>query len=189
MKIGIILGSIRDGRVGESVGAWVAERAAERSAEREGVEYELVDLKSFDLPLLTNPTHPAMANREYGSEAVNAWGRTIDGLDGFVFVTPEYNHGVPGAMKNAVDSIMPEWVGKAVAFVAYGSVGGVRAIEQWRQVIANFSMVDVRAEVNLNLFTDFGDNGVTPQERHNNDLDTVFTQLEAATASTAAQRG
>ena len=78
MKIGIIIGSVREGRVGRSVGEWVAQRAAERTE----VTYELIDLKEFELPVLASPTHPAQANREYGVEAVNSWGRAIDACDG-----------------------------------------------------------------------------------------------------------
>ena len=73
------------------------------------------------------------------------------------FVTPEYNHGVPGGFKNAVDTLGPEWVGKPVSFIGHGAVGGVRAIEQWRQILANFSMPMTRAELNFNLFLDWAD--------------------------------
>ena len=176
MKIGIISGSIRDGRLGHGVAEWVHEQAAGRG----GATYELIDLKSFDVPLLTTNVHPMAANKHYDSEAVQRWSDAIDRQDGFIVVTPEYNHGVPGALKNAVDSLGNEWAGKPVAFVGYGSVGGVRAIEQWRQVIANFSMTGVRAEVNLSLFTDFTEGRATPADRHLKTLTTVFDQLEQA---------
>lgn len=174
--IGIISGSVRDGRLGEGVGTWVADAAESRG----GARYELIDLKSFDVPLLTTNLHPMAANKQYESDAVNAWSKAIDAVDGYIIITPEYNHGVPGALKNAVDSLGTEWVGKPVAFVGYGSVGGVRAIEQWRQVVANFSMVDVRAEVNLSLFTDFTDGTFTPAAHHDKSLSDVFDQIEAA---------
>lgn len=181
MKIGIIIGSIRDGRAGESVGAWVADAAAKR----EGVEYEVIDLKSFDVPLFTDARHPMAMGKSYDDERVQKWSGAIDACDAYVFVTPEYNHGVPGAFKNAVDSLGSAWVGKAVGFVGYGSVGGVRSIENWRTVIANFSMVDIRTEVNLNLFTDFTDGQCDPAERHLEIVENLFTELEEQAAQLA----
>lgn len=173
MTIGIILGSIREGRAGEAVARWVHEHAARR----EGTEFGVIDLKAFDIPLLTAPVPPAAADRKYESEDVRRWSQAIDAHDGFVFVTPEYNHGVPGAFKNAVDSLGPEWFGKTVGFVSYGADGGVRAVEQWRQIVANFQMLDVRAQVSLSLFGEFGEGGFTPQERRAGELDTLLDQL------------
>ncbi|TWS26411.1 NAD(P)H-dependent oxidoreductase [Tsukamurella sputi] len=179
MKIGIILGSIRDGRKSEQVGTWVAEA----TQAREGVEVTVLDLKEFDVPLLTSATVPGAANRQYDNAAVTAWGQAVDAQDGFIFVTPEYNHSIPGAFKNAFDSIGPEWAGKTVGFVAYGADGGVRAVEHWRQITANFSMVDARAQVSLGLFTDFdGEGAFTPLERRAGELSGLLDELTAATA-------
>lgn len=178
MTIGIIIGSIREGRAGAAVAEWVSAQAARRDA----TEFDIIDLKEFDVPLLTAPVPPGAANRQYDSENVRRWSRAIDACEGFVFVTPEYNHGVPGALKNAVDSLGPEWSGKAVGFVSYGADGGVRAVEQWRQILANFQMFDVRAQVALSLFQEFGDDGFTPQERRAGELDTLLDQLISLTA-------
>ena len=178
MKIGIIVGSIRTGRAGASVGQWVAQQAAGRAA-----AYEIVDLAAFDVPLLTESTLPMAAQRSYDSEAVRRWSAAIDSYDGYVFVTAEYNHGVPGAFKNAVDSLGPEWVGKAVAFVSYGADAGVRAVEHWRQIVANFSMVDVRAQVSLRRFEEFdAAASVQPNARRAGELTALFEQLESAIA-------
>ncbi|MCV7194186.1 NADPH-dependent FMN reductase [Mycolicibacterium brumae] len=173
MRIGIIIGSIRDGRLGAGVAEWVAAQAASRDE----AEFVVIDLKSFEVPLLTTAVIPATANRQYESPQVRRWSEAIDGCDAFVFVTPEYNHGVPGAFKNAIDSLASEWQGKAVAFVSYGADGGVRAVEQWRQIVVNFYMVDVRAQLALSLFTDFADGGFAPQERRVKELDNVLNQL------------
>lgn len=178
MKIGIVIGSIREGRKGEQVGAWVAKRAAERT----DADYEVLDLAEYDVPLLTSATVPGAANRQYDSANVTRWSRAVDDCDGFVFVTPEYNHGVPGGFKNAVDSLGPEWSDKAVGFVAYGADGGVRSVEQWRQVIANLHMQDVRGQVSLSLFTDFNDDGLALQDRRDDELDTVLDEVVALTA-------
>lgn len=178
MRIGIIVGSIRDGRSGAGVGSWVAEQATQR----DDAQFELIDLKTFDVPLLTAATVPAAAKKQYESENVQRWSAAIDACDGFIFVTPEYNHGVPGAFKNAVDSLGSEWFGKTVGFVSYGADGGVRAVEQWRQIVANFQMLDVRAQVSLSLFTEFGSDGFTPLERRAGELAGLLDQLITLTA-------
>lgn len=178
MKIGIVIGSVRKGRKGEAVGHWVHELASARG----DAEYELIDLKSFDLPIFTAPTMPSVAGRVYEEPEVRAWSAAIDGCDGFVFVTTEYNHGVPGAFKNAIDSLGPEWVGKTVGFVSYGADNGIRAVEHWRQIIGNFQMVDVRAICPLSNFTDFGEDGFAPGERRAGEVGIVLDQLVAMTA-------
>jgi NAD(P)H-dependent FMN reductase len=79
----------------------------------------------------------------------------INSFDAFIFVTAEYNHGIPGALKNAIDFLFKEWNNKVAGFVSYGSVGGVRAVEQLRLVMAELKVATVRAQVALSLFTDF----------------------------------
>ena len=175
MKIGIILGSIRSERAGEAVANFVSETATTREG---SASYELVDLASFDVPLLTSSVHPMVANKQHDDANVQRWSDAIDAFDGFVFVTAEYNHGVPGGFKNAVDLLGPEWVGKPVAFVGYGSVGGVRAIEQWRQIVANFSMPVVRTEQNFNLFTHWVDGTFSPEPRHSDEVNAMLDDLE-----------
>jgi NAD(P)H-dependent FMN reductase len=178
VRIGIIIGSIREGRRGAEVGAWVVQRAEAVT----GADFVVLDLMDFSLPLHNAPVLPAMANRNYGSDAVTRWSDAVDQCDGFIFVTPEYNYGVPGAFKNAVDSLGPEWMQKTVAFISYGANGGVRATGQWRQIVANFDMVDVRPSVALSIFDDFnGDSSFTPRERHDNELRVVFERLIALT--------
>lgn len=175
MKIGIILGSIRAERATEAVARYVYDLAAQRDGE---TTFELIDLATFDVPLLTTPIHPMVANKNYGDPNVQRWSAAIDACDAYVFVTPEYNHGVPGGFKNAVDSLGAEWVGKPVAFIGHGSVGGVRAIEQWRQIVANFSMPVVRAEVNFNGFTHWSDGEFQPEDRHVDEVGGVLDELE-----------
>lgn len=173
MRIAIIIGSTRPGRAGDGVGRWVSEQARRR----DDAEYSLVDLEDYDLPLLSEPTVPGAANREYDVPQTRRWSETIDSFDGFVFVTPEYNHGVPAALKNAFDVIYPEWSHKAVGFVSYGADAGIRAVEQWRQIVANAQLVAVRAQVSMSLFTDFGDDGFAPQDRRAGELSTLFDQV------------
>ncbi|GAA1390744.1 NAD(P)H-dependent oxidoreductase [Luteococcus peritonei] len=174
MKIGIILGSIRDNRAGEAVAQWVLQNAPQSSE----VSYELVDVKDYELEPLHAATPPAAAGGTYSDPRVQKWGDKIAEFDGFVFVSAEYNHGVPGVFKNAVDSIGVEWMHKPVAFVSYGAAGGVLAVENWRTVLANFNVYDLRDNVQLSLFTDFGDQGFAPDERHQQPLQELFTHLE-----------
>ncbi|MDO5092446.1 MAG: NAD(P)H-dependent oxidoreductase [Propionibacteriaceae bacterium] len=174
MKIGIILGSIRDGRNGESFARWILDQAQGRSA-----SYELVDLKEFDLPRVTSAVPAMMANKNYGDPAIQAWSDKIDSFDAYIFVTPEYNHSVPGAFKDAIDHLYPELFGKTVAVVSYGAGGGVRATEAWRLVLANFDMRVVRASVAADIFTDFADAQYQPIERHRNEIVAVFDAIES----------
>lgn len=174
MKIGIVLGSTRPGRLGTAVAEWVAKQAAGREA----ADYELVDLADHDLDLLGEAVVPGAANRTYENEKTQRWSRVVDEFDGFVFVTPEYNHSVPAAMKNAFDVLGPEWQKKAVAFVAYGADGGVRAVEHWRSITANMSMPAARSQVSLSLFTDFGEHGFVPTDRRDGELGALFDEVE-----------
>ncbi len=178
MKIGIVIESIREGRAGDKVGHWV-----DGIARDHGVDVEVLDLKAFDVPLLTSPTPPAAAGGHYDSPEVRRWSEAVAACDGFVFVTPEYNHGVPGAFKNAVDTLAPEWAQKAVGFVSYGADSGVRAVEQWRQIAANLQLFDVRAQVAISLFTEFDKDGAfVPADRRDGELRTLLDQVTSLTA-------
>jgi NAD(P)H-dependent FMN reductase len=149
LNVAIILGSTRPGRVGEAVARWVHGIAAQRTDAR----FELLDIKDFNLPLLDEPIPPTLG--QYTQPHTRAWAAKIAEFDGFVFVTAEYNHGIPGALKNAIDYLFREWNHKAAGFVSYGSAGGVRAVEQLRLVMAELQVADVRSQVMLSLFTDF----------------------------------
>lgn len=173
MKIGIISGSVREGRRSDLIAAWVEEQARKRTE----AEFEVITLADFDVPVLTSATIPGAADKKYDDERVQRWSDAIDACDGFIFITPEYNHGVPGGLKNAFDSLGSEWAGKAAALISYGADGGIRAVEQWRQIIPNFQTVVVRAQVSLNLFTEFGDDGLTLEGRRADELGTLLDQL------------
>lgn len=178
MKIGIIIGSIRDGRTGSAVAEWVTKQVEGRT----DAEYEILDLKTFQVPLLTSATVPGAAKKQYDSPEVTRWSQAIDACDGFIFVTPEYNHSVPGAFKNAFDSLGNEWAGKTVAFVSYGAEAGVRAVEHWRQIVSNFSMADVRQQVSCSTFLEFGPDGFAPYDRRESEFETLLGQLLPLTA-------
>jgi NAD(P)H-dependent FMN reductase len=145
----IIIGSTRPGRNGEAVGKWIHEIAKWRK----DVDFELVDVRDFNLPLLDEPIPPSMG--KYSKEHTKAWSVKIESFDAYIFVTAEYNHGIPGALKNAIDFLYKEWNNKVAGFVSYGSAGGVRAVEQLRLVMAELKVATVRAQVSLSLFADF----------------------------------
>ena len=92
---------------------------------------------------------------------------------------PEYNHSVPGGFKNAFDALGSEWAGKAVAFVSYGANGGIRATEAWRVIVANFEMLQVRAALDFNIFTDFPEGNFTPEDRKAEEATALFDSLDA----------
>src|SRR4051812_37383629 len=173
-KIAVIIGSTRPGRVGESVGQWAYELAKKRT----DAEFELVDIKDFNLPLLDEPVPPSMG--QYSKQHTKNWAAKINTFDGYVFVTPEYNHGICGALKNAIDYLYGEWNNKAAGFVGYGSAGGARAVEQLRLVMAEVQVATVRNQVALSLFTDFESyTKFKPAAYHEKSLSQMLDQLIA----------
>lgn len=174
INIAIIVGSTRPGRNGEAVGRWVYEHASTRS----DAQFELVDVKDFNLPLLDEPVPSSM--HQYMQEHTKKWSAKISEFDGFVFVTPEYNHATSAALKNALDYLYSEWNNKAAGFVGYGSMGGSRAIENLRLIVGELQIADVRAAVYLSLFTDFENFSVfKPLPSRTAELDTMLNQLIA----------
>ena len=173
MKIGIVLGSIRSERLGASVAEWALDVASKHSE----ADFEIIDIANFDIPLFTDPVIPAMRQGTYPDPHVQALSDALAQCDGYIFVTAEYNHGIPGGFKNAIDHIGPELNTKPVAFVSYGADRGSRAVEQWRQVVANFNMFDIRAQVSFDLFTEFTEGACTPNERKADELDALIGSL------------
>ncbi|GAA3730843.1 NAD(P)H-dependent oxidoreductase [Leifsonia bigeumensis] len=173
LRIGIIVGSVRPGRKGLTVGEWV-----KANAKADGVEFELVDLADFALPNLDEALPASMG--QYQNAHTKAWGRKIDEFDGYIFVTPEYNHSLPGSLKNALDFLSAEWHNKAAAIVSYGSMGGVRANEHLRQILAELEIADVRQNVMLSIFTDWKNfSEFTPADMHLAELQKQVDQLTA----------
>jgi NAD(P)H-dependent FMN reductase len=126
LKIAIIIGTTRPNRKSESVARWVYDIACKR----QDTQFELVDLRDYNLPIFDEPNVPS--RRQYTKQYTNVWSEKIASFDAYVFVTGEYNHGIPGVLKNAIDYLWYEWHDKAAGFVSYGTVGGARAVEQLR---------------------------------------------------------
>lgn len=151
LRVGIIIGSTRPTRVGDQVGKWVYEQAKNSGK----AEFELVDIKDYDLPLLNEKKTAAEGPQNYEHEYTKRWSKKIQSFDCFIFVTPEYNHGVPASLKNALDYLYEEWNDKVCGFVGYGSASGFRVVESLRLICAELQMATVRNQVALNLSTDF----------------------------------
>src|ERR1700694_1729811 len=147
LKIGIIVGSTRPGRKAAAVAKWVHEILQSRK----DAEFEIIDIEDYKLPLLDEPVPPSM--HQYSKEHTKTWSAKIASLDAYIFVTPEYNHSVSAALKNAIDFLFHEWNNKAAGFIGYGSAGGVRAVECLRLVMGGIKGADVRGEVLLSLVT------------------------------------
>ncbi|MFH8533229.1 NADPH-dependent FMN reductase [Streptomyces tendae] len=183
-KIAIILGSTRPGSAGKAVGSWVLEHARQRT----DAEFELIDLTEVDLPPIDEPMPPALGR--YTHPHTQQWADTVAAYDGYLFVTPEYNHSYPGSLKNALDRVYAEWNNKAAGFISYGVDGGVRAVEALRPVAASLQLADVSAQVTLNLRTDFDGFGATftPGAHQTGALTAVLDQLIAWSTVLASLR-
>lgn len=174
-KVGIIIASVREGRVGESVARHVR-NVAKVSTEN---EYSLIDLKAINLPLLNEPYPTAMSNYQY--QYTKDWARLITGYDGFIIVTGEYNHGYPAAIKNALDYLYTEWHNKPLAFVGYGySASGARAIEQLRQVVVYLQLKPLWRDVVINLATNTKDGVFITNDGIDTQLKNLIIDLEKA---------
>ena len=140
----IIVGSTRPGRIGPTIAGWFAEKARQHG----GFEVEVVDLADFGLPLFDEPHHPKL--RQYTQPHTRAWSAAVDRSDAVVFVHPEYNHSVNGALKNAIDYLHGEWAHKPVSFVSYGGAsGGLRAVQALKPVVSALKMYPTAAAVAL----------------------------------------
>lgn len=182
-RVAIIVGSTRPGRNGKAVADWVYQAAASRT----DAEFELVDLVDYALPHLDEPVPPLLG--QYQHEHTRRWANKIASFDGYVFVTPEYNHSTSGVLKNAIDYLFAEWNDKAVGFVSYGSVGGVRAVEHLRLIAGELQLADVRSQVALSLFTDFANFTVfKPGEHQLAALRTTLDQVVAWSKALAPVR-
>ena len=148
----IIVGSTRPGRSGLPIATWFAEQAVAHGR----FEVSLVDLAAVNLPMLDEPDHPRL--RRYRKQHTRDWSAIVDAADAFVFVTPEYNHGYPATLKNAIDYLHEEWACKPVGFVSYGGVAaGTRALGQLKQVVTAVRMLPVVEAVNIPFHTQFVD--------------------------------
>lgn len=143
LNILVIMGSVREGRMAEPVANWVMEQAAARP----GLVCELVDLKDWNLPFYAFAKPPAAGG--YADPLQIAWADKIAAADGYILVTPEYNHGPPAVLKNALDYVYAEWNRKPMAFVGYGGNGGARSIELLTCIARELQAAPLEASVHI----------------------------------------
>ena len=144
-RIGIIISTTREGRFGERAARWVAQLAETRS----DLDVEVVDLRDYPLPFFESATSPRFVPID--TPEAKKWSGKLAELDGYVFVTAEYNHSISGVLKNALDFVFAEPARKPAAFVGYGAVGGARAVEQLRLIAVELSMVPLNRAVHINM--------------------------------------
>ncbi|GAB3049373.1 NADPH-dependent FMN reductase [Virgibacillus ainsalahensis] len=176
LKLAIVQGSVRDGRNGTAVAKWMHDFATKRNDVN--VEYEVVDLSEYKLPLLGQEV--AETQKAEADAAIQAWSEKMASFDGYIIVTPEYNHAAGGALKNAFDYLKPEVANKAAGFVGYGSLGGARAHENLRLIFGELQIADVRTAVTFSLMTDFVDmSDFNPAAYHADNANQMLDQLIA----------
>ena len=142
-RIGIIIGSTRDTRFGEKPARWMLELASRR----EEIDAELIDLRDYDLPFFNEVSSNAWQASQ--DPKVLAWQKKVGEMDGYIFVTSEYNRSIPASLKNALDQAYVEWNYKPAAILGYGAVGGARAVEHLRSITVELYMVPVRSTVHI----------------------------------------
>jgi NAD(P)H-dependent FMN reductase len=142
-KIAIILSTARAARFGHKAGQWLFDIARQRT----DMEFDLVDLRDHPLPFFDEIASNAWVPTK-NAEGVR-WQKKVGHYDGYIFVTAEYNHGVPAVLKNALDFAYPEWNKKPAAFLGYGAIGAARAVEQLRLICIELQMAPTRSAVHL----------------------------------------
>jgi NAD(P)H-dependent FMN reductase len=177
MKLMIIFGSSRQGRRGEVVSNWVKDQATKDGR----FEIDYVDLRELNLPFFDEPTSPLSMESldEYTHPEGKAWAERVAKADGYILITPEYNYSTSAVLKNALDWVGKPWVGKAVGFVGYGSIGGgTRAVEHLRTIVVELSLFQAPPSVQVVGFKKaFDENGQPKEVRYNDNLKKVLNEV------------
>jgi NAD(P)H-dependent FMN reductase len=142
-KIGIILSTTRARRFADQAAAWLLDHAGARN----DLTFELVDLRDYPLPFYEETTSPLWERAR--TEVAARWAKHIESFDGYVFVTAEYNHSIPGVLKNAIDYVAHVFAKKPAAYLGYGGVGAARAIEQLRLINVEQQMAPLKSAVHI----------------------------------------
>jgi NAD(P)H-dependent FMN reductase len=143
LHLQVILGSVREGRRSAPVAQWAVERAARQS----GVTVELIDLKTWNLPIFSLARFPSQGG--YEDPLQQRWAETVARADGYLFVVSEYNHGITAALKNALDYLYAEWNRKPASFIAFGNAEGARAVQQLKLVLNELEIAPLPTAVHL----------------------------------------
>lgn len=174
IKIQVILGSTRQNRFGDKPAKWIVDELKKNKE----VDVELIDLRDVKLPFFDEPVSPLTSGGKYVLPEGAVWAKKIGEADGYIWVTPEYNHGYSSVLKNAIDYVYNEWNKKPVTFVAYGVLGGARAVEQLRQVAVELQMAPIRAAVHIPAYwTLLDENGNLKTETLQDSANIMIEQL------------
>src|SRR6266481_6819530 len=132
MKLAVVLGTVRENRLSERLAKWVTDEANTRN----GVDAELIDLKDYPMPFFDEPMSPRFNPNRNINEVAQKWLAKLQAADAYVYVTPEYNHSIPGVLKNALDYVTWEMVKKPATVVGHGAVGGARATMHLKEILS-----------------------------------------------------
>lgn len=175
LRLMIVIASTRPGRAGQPIGEWFRAKA-----EADGrFEIDYADLAEIDLPFMDEPNHPRL--RQYTKQHTRDWSARVDAVDAFVFVTPEYNHGMTAPLKNAIDYLNQEWQYKPLGFVSYGGVAaGTRAVQAIKPIAGVLKMTPVPEAVVIPLYQRFmtEDGKFHPEQLIEDAAVTMLGQLE-----------
>ncbi|KAH0835185.1 hypothetical protein AYO21_10891 [Fonsecaea monophora] len=161
-KIGVVICSQRQPRIGDQIGTFIFQSLKQHQQQQQASQHKspdaqrpfelsLIDLADHPLPFFDEPGIPQRITnpQDYTHEHTRAWSRLITSYKAFVFVTPQYNWGYPANLKNAIDYLFNEWVGKPAMVVSYGGHGGTQCAGQLKQVLSGVRMKVVQKSVGL----------------------------------------
>jgi NAD(P)H-dependent FMN reductase len=174
INVKIILISTRPGRKGEAIANWILKEAGNHH----NLDVSMIDLKEENLPFMDEPNHPRFG--QYTHQHTKDWSAKIAATDAFILVLPEYNHGYPATIKNAIDFLYTEWRHKPVGFVTYGGIAaGTRSMQMLKQVLSALEMFPLTAAVNIPNFPAFiKDDVFTPADEHKKNAAGMLKELE-----------
>ncbi len=165
IKIGIILSTTRENRVSDKIGKWVLEEVKKVSF----WQYELIDLRDYPMDFIGNNNQ----------ESVLMFNNKLQEMDGYIFIVAEYNHSIPGVLKNALDWVNNQMANKPAAIISYGAVGGARSGEHLRLILAQLQVADISRQVLLSIYNDFENFTVfKPQQLQYQPFKEMIEQLE-----------
>lgn len=172
-NLGVMIASVREGRVGLPVAKWFVEQATAHGR----FDVHVIDLKEVNLPLLSERNHPR--HQKYEQETTKRWSRTVQETDAFVIVTPEYNYSSPPALVNALHHVYVEWNYKAVGFVSYGGLsGGTRSVQMSKQILTTLKMVPLVEAVHIPYVTRLVSDGIfKAEEKHDKSARVMLDEL------------
>ncbi len=176
MRLLIIWGSSRQGRKGGVVASWVRGRASADGR----FEVDFVDLRELNLPFFDEPTSPFSIQSldDYTHPEGKAWAQRVQAADCVIIVTPEYNHGPPGVLKNTLDWVGKPWADKPVGLISYGGIsGGARAVEQLRSITIELGLINVANAIHFPFFRKTFESGEQPSESTNENLKKMLDEI------------